>query len=137
MIKQNEFSWPIQVYYEDTDAGGVVYYANYLKFLERARTEWLRYLGFEQDQLIKQFGIVFAVKRVELDYLSPARFNNKLRVTVSVKKLKRASIEFYQQVFKGDNLCCTGVVKISCLNLEKFRPVAMPSEIYECFINAE
>ncbi|MEJ1469461.1 MAG: YbgC/FadM family acyl-CoA thioesterase, partial [Candidatus Sedimenticola sp. (ex Thyasira tokunagai)] len=75
-----EFIWPVRVYYEDTDSGGVVYYANYLKFMERARTEWLRQLGFEQDELLEKEGILFAVRRVAVDYLRPARFNDELLV---------------------------------------------------------
>ena len=72
------FVWPVRVYWEDTDAGGVVYYANYLKFMERARSEWLRVLGFEQDVLRDDAGVVFVVRRVEIDYLSPARFNDQI-----------------------------------------------------------
>ena len=78
------FVWPARVYYEDTDAGGVVYYANYLKFLERARTEWLRALGFDQRDLMREAGILFAVRRVEIDYLLPARFDDELEVEAAI-----------------------------------------------------
>lgn len=87
-LKMN-FEWPVRVYYEDTDSGGVVYYANYLKFMERARTEFLRQLGFEQDQLISQDNIIFAVRSVQLDYLSPARFNDQLIITAQLVELKK------------------------------------------------
>ena len=78
-----EFLWPVRVYYEDTDSGGVVYYANYLKFMERARTEWLRALGFEQDQLIEEEGVIFAVRRAEVDFIAPGRFNDALQVSAT------------------------------------------------------
>ncbi|MGB5569099.1 MAG: YbgC/FadM family acyl-CoA thioesterase, partial [Sedimenticolaceae bacterium] len=81
------FEWPVRVYYEDTDAGGVVYYANYLKYLERARTEWLRYLGFGQDTLMRDAGILFAVRRVEIDYLLPARFDDALLVELEIEEI--------------------------------------------------
>ena len=90
------FVWPVRVYYEDTDAGGVVYYANYLKFMERARTEWLRTRGFEQDVLIKEQDLVFAVRSLSIDYLRPARLDDLLQVRVTVSELRRASIVFEQ-----------------------------------------
>ncbi len=93
-----EFIWPVRVYYEDTDSGGVVYYANYLKFMERARTEWLRQLGFEQDELLEKEGILFAVRRVSVDYLRPARFNDELLVSASISKQGRASLTFQQEI---------------------------------------
>ena len=88
------FQWPVRVYYEDTDAGGVVYYANYLRFFERARTEMLRASGFEQDQLIDQHQIVFAVRSIEVDYLLPARFNQSLLVNVEISQFRGVSILF-------------------------------------------
>ena len=94
----NGFGWPVRVYYEDTDAGGVVYYANYLRFLERARTEWLRALGFEQDALARDAGVIFAVRRVEVDYLKPARFNDALTVHARIAERGRASLVFAQEV---------------------------------------
>lgn len=84
------FNWPVRVYYEDTDSGGVVFYANYLKFMERARTEYLRHFGFEQDILIEQQNIIFAVRSVQLDYISPARFNDQLTVTANIIELKKS-----------------------------------------------
>jgi acyl-CoA thioester hydrolase len=92
------FFWPVRVYYEDTDCGGVVYYANYLRFMERARTEWLRALGFEQDVLATQHGVIFAVRSVALDFNRPARFNDLLRVSAGVVERRAASLTFAQEV---------------------------------------
>ena len=129
----NEFLWPIRVYYEDTDSGGVVYYANYLKFMERARTEWLRTKGYEQDELISSEKIIFAVRSVQVDYLKPGRFNQKLYVSVKLRSAGKASMEFEQKVLTGiekkDKLC-TGIVKIACLDAETFRPKAIPQVMF-------
>ena len=131
MTASNEFTWPIRVYYEDTDSGGVVYYANYLKFMERARTEWLRSLGFEQDSLRDQEGVLFAVSRVSLDLRQPARFNDPLRVGVRVKTRGRASLTLEQEI-KGEpdeSLLCYGEVKVVCVDAVRFRPRAIPKSI--------
>ncbi len=125
------FSWPVRVYYEDTDAGGVVFYANYLKFFERARTEFLRSLGFEQDQLMQDAGIIFVVRSVLVDYLKPARFNDMLEVTASVSQSKKTSFIFSQQVNRGDELLCHGDIRIACLDVNTMRPKAIPSEILQ------
>ncbi|CAB0149466.1 Acyl-CoA thioesterase YbgC [Pseudidiomarina piscicola] len=130
-----EFSWPIRVYYEDTDAGGIVYYANYLKFLERARTEWLRSLGIEQDTWLAH-NIGFVVRHVELDLLRPAKFNDELRVSVVVERLKRASVEFTQQVLnQHGTVICQAQIKAACVHLGEagsaVRAVPMPTEIIE------
>jgi len=117
-----EFIWPVRVYYEDTDHGGVVYYANYLRFMERARTEWLRALGFEQDRLIEEEGLIFAVRSVQLDYHKPARFNDCLEVSARMTRFGRASIDFEQQVRRGEELLCEGVVRLATLDAGSFRP---------------
>lgn len=122
--------WPIRVYYEDTDAGGVVYYANYLKFLERARTEWLRELGFEQDALMNQ-GIIFAVRKVCIDYLMPARFNQLLEVQTMVTSLGTASLEVQQQLFSGQSLLAEAQIKLACLDAASFRPRKLPELIIQ------
>lgn len=123
----------MRVYYEDTDAGGVVYYANYLRFLERARTEWLRALGFEQDDLRARLGILFAVRRVTADYLRPARFNDRLEVTVEPARVGPASIEFSQEVRRGHatgwDTLCTASVRIACLDAAQFEPRPIPPEM--------
>ena len=124
------FVWPVRVYYEDTDSGGVVYYANYLRFMERARSEWLRSLGVEQDQLIEQDGILFAVRHVEIDYLKPARFNDLLEVASRVIEQGRASLSFEQIITRLEagtkTELCRGKVKIVCLDAGAFRPHPLP-----------
>ena len=125
------FSWPVRVYYEDTDAGGVVFYANYLKFFERARTEYLRALGFEQDRLIEDAQVIFVVRSVQVDYLKPARFNDMLEVTASVSQAKKTSFVFAQQVKRGDELLCQGDIRIACLDVNTMQPKAIPPEILQ------
>ena len=126
----DEFSLAIRVYYEDTDAGGVVYYANYLKYFERGRTEYLRTLGFEQDQLITDQDAIFAVRSIQVDYLRPARFNDELNVVTRISKMKKASMTFEQSVMSvaGDSLC-TSVVQVACLAASTLKPRAIPEEI--------
>ena len=126
------FVWPARVYYEDTDAGGVVYYANYLKFLERARTEWLRALGFDQRDLMRDAGILFAVRHVEIDYLLPARFDDELRIEAAVEQMSKVSLTFAQRIVREpDTVLCTASVKVVCLDQQKFRPTAIPDFIRE------
>lgn len=125
------FQWPIRVYYEDTDAGGVVYYANYLKFFERARTEMLRAMGYEQDELIASAGIIFVVRSVQVDYLSPARFNEQLTVSAKVTQAKKASLIFEQVITRGDDTLCTGIIRIACLDAKAMRPKAIPEHLLE------
>ncbi len=126
------FKWPVRVYYEDTDAGGVVYYANYLKYFERGRTEWLRDLGFGQDQLMRDSGIVFAVRHVDIGYLQPARFDDALQVEVEIEAVSKVSITFRQRLVRGpDTVLSQATVKVVCLDKDKFRPVALPPAIHE------
>lgn len=120
------FHWPIRVYWEDTDAGGVVYYANYLKFMERARSEWLRARGFEQDVLRDETGVMFVVRRVEIDYRSPARFNDALDATVDLREAGRASLVVRQELLRGDVSLAEAVVTLVCVDATHFKPVKMP-----------
>ncbi len=139
MTFSKEFIWPIRVYYEDTDSGGVVYYANYLKFMERARTEWLRHLGFEQDRLVEQEGIIFAVRRAEVDFVAPARFNDALEVRVGIVERKRASITFRQDIINtssGQTLC-SGKIQIASIDASKLRPRAIPEAVLKELPDAE
>lgn len=147
-----KFCWPVRVYYEDTDNGGVVYYANYLKFMERARTEWLRSLGLEQDRLINEQGIIFAVRSVQVDYLKPALFNQLLSVSAEIIETGKASLTFKQEVVvdksetenlnkssitrgeeseavSSDPVLCRGQIKIACLDTNSMRPCAIPDSI--------
>lgn len=128
-----EFSFPIRIYYEDTDAGGVVFYANYLKYMERARTEWLRSAGFEQDVLAEQQNLVFAVHRVKLDYLKPARFNDLVQVTATIKKEGKASLDFYQEVRRDDTVLCKADIQIVCVDIDEFVPRPIPEDIVSAF----
>ena len=121
-----EFSWPIRVYYEDTDSGGVVYHSNYLNFMERARTEWLRSLGFEQDSLINEHNCIFAVHSMQLNFRRPAKFNDALLVESKIIKSSGASLVFEQKVMRDGELLCDAVVKVASLDAQRFRPMSMP-----------
>lgn len=123
------FSIPIRVYYEDTDAGGVVYYANYLKFLERARTEWLRAFGFEQDELLRRDGVVFAVRSVNIEFLKPARFNDLLEVSLDLGKRGNASVTLTQQIRRGEETLCEAQVRVACLDAASFAPRPFPETV--------
>jgi acyl-CoA thioester hydrolase len=133
MSEHSEFHWPVRVYWEDTDAGGVVYYANYLKFLERARTEWLSSLGLEQDRLARDEGVVFVVRRVEADYLKPARFNDRLVVASRLESLNRASLVMGQQVLRGGEVLLEAMVKVACVAHPDFRPAKIPAIVNQAF----
>lgn len=123
------FSIPVRVYYEDTDAGGVVYYANYLRFMERARTEWLRSLGFEQEELSTEDGVVFAVRSASLEFLKAARFNEQLRVTAEIEKRGSASITFKQRILRDEELVCSAEIRVACIDRESFSPRPIPGKI--------
>ena len=128
----HELVWPVRVYYEDTDAGGVVYYANYLKFMERARTEWLRSLGFEQDRLREEEGVLFAVSHVRVDFRRPARFNDLLAVSVRLAERRKASLTFHQEVRgvgPAGEPYCSGEVQVVCVDAERFRPRPIPKPL--------
>ena len=120
------FSWPVRVYYEDTDAGGVVYYANYLKFFERARTEWLRGFGLNQDRLAQEEGLIFVVRRALLDFARPARLDDMLEVTVEPMKLARVYVDLVQEARCGTQMLARAEIRVACLNQRNFKPVAMP-----------
>ena len=126
------YSLAIRIYYEDTDAGGVVYYANYLKFLERARTEWLRSFGFEQDQLREQEGIIFAVRSANVRYRQAARFNQQIISSVDDFSLKRASIGLKQSIVMQDGRSevVNAEVNIVCLDCDKFSPKPITERLY-------
>ena len=126
----------IRVYYEDTDSGGIVYYANYLKFMERARTEFLRELGFEQNQLRLHSKRLFVVKSVSVNYLQPATFDTLLDVTARIGELQRASLTFMQQVRLAErpsDVVCEGQVRLACIHADTRKPVSIPTEIKEAF----
>jgi acyl-CoA thioester hydrolase len=130
---RDRFTWPVRVYYEDTDLGGVVYYANYLKFLERARSEWLRHLGISQVQLLEAERLLFAITAVEVHYLRPARFEDELAVSVELERLRRASMSFRQEIHRQDSaaeLLCTAHVTAACLDADSMRPRPLPAHLF-------
>lgn len=119
-----------RVYYEDTDAGGVVYYANYLKYLERGRTEFLRTLGFEQRQLAGETGLAFAVRSLSAEYLKPARLDDELRIETAVEEVGRAQVTFAQSIRRGEETLLTARVRVACIDLAKGRPAPLPKPIH-------
>ena len=127
------FSWPTRVYWEDTDGGGVVYYANYLKFLERARTEWLRSLGFAQSELVKDPGVIFVVTNINLDYRRPARLDDSLLITCTALPEGAASMTFAQRILRGEEVLIEGTVRVACLDAQSFRPRRLPAELVNAF----
>ena len=132
----SDFSWPVRIYYEDTDAGGIVYNANYLKFLERARTEWLRQLGIEQDQLL-QLGVAFVVRHIDIEFRNAARFNQRLTVSCQVAQQKRASLIFSQEIAdETGRTIVTAKVTIACVNITAMKPIAIPDHVSEMIARA-
>jgi acyl-CoA thioester hydrolase len=125
------FNWNVRVYYEDTDAAGVVYYANYLRFFERARTEWLRQIGVSQDKFAAETGLRFVVRRATLDFLAAARLDDLLRISVRVSKLARASLEIEQAASREGRTLCAATVQVACIRESDFRPVPIPSTLRE------
>lgn len=120
-----------RVYWEDTDAGGVVYHARYLQFLERARSDWLASLGISQTELRRTHGLVFAVTRMEIDFRKPARLEDELAVSVRVQAVGRARIDFTQEIRRGDDLLIEAAVRAACLDAERFAPARMPAGVQE------
>lgn len=124
------FTWPVRVYWEDTDAGGVVYYANYLKFMERARSEWLRALGFDQTRLRDEQGLVFVVRKATIDYLRPARFDELLAVSARLIQWGRASLVMSQTI-ERDEVLATAEITLACVSAQNFKPVRIPEEMMQ------
>ncbi|MFP3556270.1 tol-pal system-associated acyl-CoA thioesterase [Paraburkholderia sp. SIMBA_049] len=124
------FVWPIRVYYEDTDAGGIVFYANYLKFFERARTEWLRACGVDQRKLAEESGALFVVRSTALDYRAPARLDDMLRIVSRIERLGRASVDFAQEAWRDDTLLATGTIRVGCVDSHSMKPAAIPPPVH-------
>ena len=129
-LAQRPFSWPTRVYWEDTDAGGVVYHARYVAFLERARTEWVRALGHGQESLRNELGLVFAVRGMQIDFRKPARLDDALEVTASLVTCRRASLVFAQRIERDGQLLLDAQVRIAALDASSFRPRAIPDALY-------
>ncbi len=125
-----EFTWPVRVYYEDTDSGGVVYYANYLRYMERARTEWLRALGVEHETLRVESGLQFVIAEVNLRYARPAKLDDQLSVGVKIAGFGRASLTLDQTVRRADGVLCNARVRVACVDVQRFRPCPLPKQIF-------
>jgi acyl-CoA thioester hydrolase len=120
------FSMPIRVYFQDTDAGGVVYHASYMNFMERARTEWLRSFGFSNAGLMKELGVVFVVRSLKLDYLKPAVLDDLLTVTAQLKEIGRSRVTLHQTTMRGDEVLVEGEIHLVSIALDTFKPVSVP-----------
>ena len=137
MRQREEFGWPVRVYWEDTDAGGIVFYANYLKFFERARTEWLRSLGIYQRELRESSGGMFVVGAAALDYHRPARLDDQMLVTARIAELGRASLVLEQQAWLLDDqgrrvqLLCEGRIRIGWVNAAQMKPARIPATLLQ------
>jgi acyl-CoA thioester hydrolase len=129
------FTHPVRVYWEDTDAGGVVFYANYLKFFERARTEWLRSAGFGQQALVDATGAIFVVTDTRLRYLKPARLDDLLSISVELVDSGRASFTLAQQCLRASELLCEGTIAVACVDRGTFRPRRIPTDLTERLLN--
>ena len=127
---QKEFIWQIRVYYEDTDAGEVIFYANYLKFMERARTEWLRKIGFDHKILKEKYKLLFAVKNLTIDYIKPGHLDDLLTVTSKLLESRKASLTFGQNIKNENNeLLSEAKVKVACINSKTLKASPMPDEL--------
>lgn len=126
---ESVFSWPTRVYWEDTDAGGLVYHAQYLAFLERARTEWVRALGYGQDGLRRDHGLLFVVAGMQIGFLKPARLDDALEVTVELRRCRRASLIFAQTVRRGEERLIDAEVRVAAVDAEHLRPCAIPAAL--------
>ena len=128
---EQPFVWPVRVYYEDTDAAGIVYYANYLRYFERARTEWLRALGFEQTELAVLHGVVFVVRSIHVEYLLPARFNEALNISVEPDGVVASQITMQQRVLHRKDVLVEAVVRVVCVKIATLKPVRIPKPLLE------
>lgn len=127
--EQGRFIWTLRVYFEDTDAGGIVYYANYLKFFERCRTEWLRALGVEQTRLAQRSQLQFVVAQLAVDYVRPARLDDELTITARIGEQARSYLVFEQRALRGAELLARATVKIACVDTERLVPARLPAEL--------
>ena len=125
----DQFSWPVRVYYEDTDAGGIVYYGNYLKFMERARTEWLRSCGIDVARLADTDRLMFTVRAITLDFLKAARLSDNLDVSVAIVRIRKVSVELEQAIVRAGDVLCTGQVRLACVDVDTLKPKAIPKPI--------
>lgn len=127
--RYQRYEWPVRVYHEDTDGAGVVYYANYLRYFERARTEWLRALGFEQTDLAAQYGVVFVVRAINVEYHLPARFNDALSISVELARVGASQIRLTQRALRGDETLVDAQVRLACVDAAAMKAVRMPAAL--------
>jgi acyl-CoA thioester hydrolase len=125
----SQFHWPVRVYYEDTDGGGVVYHSNYLKFMERARTEWLRSLGFGQLELKDELNVIFVVRNIAIQYLRSACFDDALNVVTTISRTGRSLLVFEQTIYREDTKLTQATVEVVSVNASSFKPVSIPESI--------
>jgi len=123
------YSFPVRVYFENTDAGGVVYHGEYLKFLERARTEWLRHLGFDHQALAREHRVVFVVASLAIDFIKPARLDDTLAVSVKLETLGKVRCVFAQEIRREDEVLVKAGVTVACLTVQSFKPVEIPAAL--------
>lgn len=123
------FTWPVRVYYEDTDFGGVVYYANYLRYFERARTEWLRSLGVDHQHLAREDGLQFVVRRAEIDFLRGAKLDDELSITVECTEKKRTYLMLLQRALRGAEPMAEALVQVACVRRDDFKPAPVPAAL--------
>ncbi len=133
LFEDKTFSFPIRIYYEDTDAGGIVYYANYLKYAERARTEFLRHLGINQEEMLKNLSLGFVVRYCNINYKSPAKLDDALNITCKITELKGASLKMEQKLYRGDTILSEIEIGLVFLSLPSMRPTKIPPEISNLF----
>ena len=128
---RNAYNWSVRVYYEDTDAGGVVFYANYLKFMERARTEWLRSLGVEQQTLLMEHDIGFVVISLDMTYRAAAKLDDYLTIQTTITQVGRASLNFAQRALISGRVLAEGNIRVGCVRLTNLEPSALPNDLFE------
>ena len=123
------FDFPQRVYFEDTDAGGVVYHAQYVKFLERARTEWLRYLGFTNSELVRKYKMLFIVSEIAVEFVKPAKLDDSINISVGIETLGRVRVTFHQEIRRGDDILVKAKVSVATVSAESFKPIEIPADV--------
>ena len=123
------FDFPQRVYFEDTDAGGVVYHAQYVKFLERARTEWLRYLGFTNSELVRKYKMLFIVSEIAVEFVKPAKLDDSINISVGIETLGRVRVTFHQEIRRGEDILVKAKVSVATVSAESFKPIEIPADV--------
>ena len=123
------FDFPQRIYFEDTDAGGVVYHAHYLKFLERARTEWLRYLGFTSSELERKYKMLWVVSEIAAEFVKPAKLDDSVNISVAIENLGRVRCTFHQEIRRGEEVLVKARVLVACVSADGFKPIEIPADV--------